>query len=158
MNGTSAINRPETETNGDVHVESENQITHLPNDNFRDKKTMYENRTDDEKCGSLQMDAPINTSSKPSANIEEDKLLLGSTNASRGAVDEMVQVTTVSTAQSSAVSSKVDGWLLNLEEDDGSFRNQTRYSYAHFNRNPSLFFVSLFFSSIIDYRHYCVVL
>ena len=106
---------------------------------------MYENRTDDEKSGSLQLEPKVDPYSEPPATTEKDKLLLSSMNGSRGDVDEAIQVSAAPTVQSSAASSKMDGLLLNLEEDGAPFGNHTRYSYGHLFK-PSV--------AIIGYRHH----
>ena len=131
-------------TNGTFHQETENHIKPPPKRRFGVKKAMYENRTDDEKSGSLQLELKVDPYSEPPATTEKDKLLLSSMNGSCGAVDEAVQVSTAPTGQSSAASSKMDGLLLNLEEDGASFGNHTRYSYGHLFE-PSVV--------IIAYRH-----
>ena len=132
-------------TNGDFHPETENHIKPPLKLSIGDKKTMYENRTDDEKSGSLQLEPKVDPYSEPPATTEKDKLLLSSMNGSCGALDEAVQVSTAPTLQSTAASSKMDGLLLNLEEDGASFENHTRYSYGHLFK-PSVV--------IIGYRHH----
>ena len=142
MNGSSPS---QPATNGTFHLETENHIKPPSKRSFGDKKTMYENRTDDEKSGSLQLEPKVDPYSEPPTTTEKDKLMLSSMNGSCGAVEEAVQVSTAPTAQSSAASSKMGGLLFNLEEDGASFGNHTRYSCGHFFK-PSVV--------IIGYRHH----
>lgn len=134
MNGSSRSD-PQPTINGDLPSESKQQIkleSKTTGDSTSDKKTMDENRTDDEKTGSLQVPAtngPYTTTSEreaPSSNAEEITTKPTSLNSSRIPVEETVHVATAPTAQSSAAT-RMDGLFLNLEEDDGSLlRNEAR--------------------------------
>lgn len=149
MNGTSISSPTHPTRNGIFNPETEKQIELQPSGKTGNNNSMFENRTDDEKTGSLQMAAKIDPHSNHSTSIEKDKLLLvsgekttnidlkGSSNTSRAQVEETVHVTMATTAQSSAAS-RMDSLLLNLEENEGSFGDQTRMAgEAQSSRSPS---------------------
>ena len=154
-----ALSPSQPTTNGTpaFHPETDNHIEPQLKRSIGDKKRMYENRTDDEKSGSLQLEPKVDPYSIPPATIEKDKLLFSSMNGSRGAVDEAVQVSTAPTVQSSAALSKMDALLLNLEEDGGSFGNHTRYSYGHFFK-PSVFIIGYPLHRHHHHHHLCLAL
>lgn len=145
MNGSSPTNPPEPSTNGTLYQETKqhsiNNMELIPSDITAIEKPMYENRTDDEKTGSLQMAAKMNPYSNPLTSVGKEQLLRDSeekltklslqntSDDSRFPVEETVEVTTATTAQSAAAS-RMDGLFLKLEEDEGSFASQTRYSIS----------------------------
>lgn len=133
MNGLSSSD-PQPTINGDLHSESKQQLkleSKSIGDSTSDKKTMNENRTDDEKTGSLQMPAkngPHTTTSEREAESYNagEVTTKPSLEGSRIPLEETVHVATAPTAQSSA-ETRMEGLLLNLGEDEGSLRNEARY-------------------------------
>ena len=94
---------------------------------------MNENRTDDEKTGSiLTKNGPYTTNSETettsynAGEITAKSSLEGSLNGSRTPVEETVHVVAAPTAQSAAAV-RMEGLFLNLEEDEGSLRTEARY-------------------------------
>ena len=96
---------------------------------------MNENRTDDEKTGSIQIstkNGPYTTNSEAdttryiAGEIMAKPSLEGSLNGSRIPVEETFRVVAAPTAQSAAAV-RMEGLFLNLEGDEGSLRNEARY-------------------------------
>ena len=143
MNGSSPSDSPHPETNEISYSESKQPIALEASERTVDDKPMPENRTDDEKTESLQIEAKMDPNANHSTSLETEESLHSSeeqktevdlessSNAPGSPVEETVQVTTATTAQSSAASS-MDGLLITIDEDEESFEDQTRYSLGVF--------------------------
>ena len=145
MNGSSPSDEPHTETNDISHSESKQPIALEASESTVDEKPVHENLTDDDKTETLEMKVKIDSNTNHSTGLETEESLLSSeeqktevdlesspnVNAPVSPVAETVQDTTATTAQSSAATS-MDGLLINIDEDEVSFEDQTRYSLGVF--------------------------
>lgn len=143
MNGSSPSDSPHPETNEILHSESKQPIVLETSESTVNDKPMHENRTDDEKSESLQIETKKDPDANHSTSLETEESLHSSgeqktevdlessPNDPCSPVEETVEVTTATTAQSFAVSS-MDGLLITIDEDEGSFEDQTRYSLGVF--------------------------
>ena len=138
MNGSSPSDSPHPKMNEISHSESKQPIALETSESTVNEKLILENRTDDEKTESLQLETKIDPDANHCTSLETEESLHSSEeqktevdlesspNDLGSPVEETVQVTTATTAQSSAVSS-MDGLLITIDEDEGSFEDQTRY-------------------------------
>ena len=127
MNGSSPSHLQPT-INGDLSSESKQLIdfdSKSIGDSVSDTKNMNGNKTDDEKTSSLQM--PTNNDAYTTNKVREASWYNpGEITTKPSLVEETVLVATAPTAQSSATS-RMDGLLINLDEDEGLLGNQARY-------------------------------
>ena len=143
MNGSSPSDSPHPETNEISRSESKQPIALKTSESTVNEKPILENRTDDEKTESLQLETKIDPKANHSTSLETEESLHNSgeqktevdsessPNDPGSLVEETVEVTTATTAQSSAASS-MDGLLITIDEDEESFEDQTRYSLGVF--------------------------